>query len=160
MVTLRPATPSDLSLLRRWQCQPHVFAAVGDNNDWSWETELRRSPAWREQLIAEVDGRPVGFVQIIDPAMEDSKYWGCIAPGHRAIDLWIGEHADLGRGCGTQMMQQAIARSFADPTVTAVLVDPLARNRPAHRFYERLGFEFVIGRRFGDESCFVYRLTR
>jgi aminoglycoside 6'-N-acetyltransferase len=40
------------------------------------------------------------------------------------------------------------------------MLDPLAGNRRAHRFYERLGFRFVEHRRFGDDDCFVYRLER
>lgn len=160
MVKLRHATPDDLELLQYWQRQPHVIASGASNDDWAWNTELRRSPDWREQLIAEVDGRPIGFMQIIDPSREDSHYWECIAAGHRAVDIWIGEKADLDRGYGAQMMKQAIARCFADPTVTAILVDPLDTNERAHRFYERLGFEYVVHRRFGDDSCIVYRLTR
>jgi aminoglycoside 6'-N-acetyltransferase len=58
------------------------------------------------------------------------------------------------------MMQQAIERCFADPAVQAILVDPLDCNQRAHRFYERLGFEFVVDRSFGDDSCSVYRLSR
>ena len=42
----------------------------------------------------------------------------------------------------------------------AVLVDPLKTNTHAHRFYERLGFMFSVERRFGEDSCFVYRLGR
>jgi len=59
-----------------------------------------------------------------------------------------------------EMMQLVLARCFADPLVTAVLIDPLANNTRAHRFYERLGFQFVESRRFGDDECFVYRLNR
>src|SRR5690606_18872049 len=72
-IALRPASVADLELLRRWDEQPHVVAS-DPNDDWEWETELARSPDWREQLIAELDGRPVGFVQIIDPAREESRY--------------------------------------------------------------------------------------
>lgn len=158
-VKLRPATPDDLELLKHWDEQPHVIAS-DPNDDWQWETELARSPEWREQLIAEDDGRPIGFLQIIDPAREESRYWGCISEGHRAVDLWVGEAADLGRGYGTQMMKLAIERCFADPTITAILVDPLDCNARAHRFYEELGFEYVVRRRFGEDSCFVYRLAR
>lgn len=156
---LRPATPADLSLLERWQRQPHLKAALGDD-DWQWATELARNPDWREQFIAEVDGRPIGFLQIIDPAREETQYWGCIEGGRRALDLWIGEPDALGKGYGTQIMNLAIERSFADPSVTAILVDPMDSNTRAHRFYERLGFEYVVCRRFGDDSCFVYRLRR
>jgi aminoglycoside 6'-N-acetyltransferase len=135
--------------------------AADPNDDWAWETELRRSPDWREQLIAEVGGRPIGFVEIIDPSREDCQYWGgCIAEDHRAIDLWIGERDAIGLGYGTQMMKQAIKRCFADPSVKAILVDPRDCNDGAHRFYERLGFEYVVHRRCGDDSCIVYRLRR
>jgi aminoglycoside 6'-N-acetyltransferase len=58
------------------------------------------------------------------------------------------------------MMQLALERCFADPAVRAVLVDPLASNTAAHRFYERLGFRFVERRRFGADHCLVYRLDR
>jgi aminoglycoside 6'-N-acetyltransferase len=122
--------------------------------------ELGHSPGWREQLIAEVAGRPVGSVQIIDPALEESHYWGNVPLGLRAIDIWIGEEADLGKGYGTEMMRLALARCFKDPAVFAVHVDPLASNVRAHRFYERLGFLFVERRRFGEDECVVYRLER
>jgi aminoglycoside 6'-N-acetyltransferase len=159
MLRLRPATPADLPLLTRWDDEPHVLES-DPNDDWGWETELARDPDWREQLIAEVDGVPIGFVQIIDPAREDSHYWG-EAPAHlRAIDIWIGEAGYLGRGHGTAMMRLALARCFADPSVTAVLIDPLASNTRAHVFYERLGFRFVERRQFGLDDCFVYRLER
>ena len=52
--------------------------------------------------------------------------------------------------------------SAALPTrqVTAVLVDPLAANERAHRFYERLGFRRIERRLFGADDCFVFRLAR
>jgi aminoglycoside 6'-N-acetyltransferase len=159
VIDLRPATPADLAILQHWDEQDHVIAA-DPNDDWGWEVELSRNPDWREQLIAEIEGRAIGFIQIIDPAREDSHYWGDIAADLRAIDIWIGEEADLGKGYGTKMMQLAIARCFADPAVTAILIDPLASNTRAHRFYERLGFQFIEEHRFGDDDCFVYRLNR
>jgi RimJ/RimL family protein N-acetyltransferase/ubiquinone/menaquinone biosynthesis C-methylase UbiE len=159
MITLRPATLDDLNLLRHWDEQPHVIAA-DPNDDWHWQVELDRTPDWREQLIAEMDSRPIGFIQIIDPAREESQYWGDVAENLRAIDIWIGEATDLGKGYGTQMMELAIARCFADPAVTAILIDPLVSNTRAHRFYERLGFQFVEYRRFGEDDCCVYKLLR
>lgn len=156
---LRAATLNDLDLLCRWDELPQVIAA-DPNDDWGWETELARDPDWREQLIAEVDGRPIGFVQIIDPAREDSHYWGEVPAGLRAIDIWIGEPDALGQGHGTRMMRLALARCFAAPEVTAVLVDPLATNTRSHRFYERFGFARVERRQFGPDDCCVYRLER
>lgn len=158
-LTLRPATLADAALLRHWDEQPHVVAS-DPNDDWNWEVELARTPDWREQLIAEIGGRPVGFLQIIDPAREESRYWGEVPAGLRAIDIWIGEAADLGQGYGTQMMRAAIARCFANPAVTAILIDPLESNVRACRFYERLGFQLLERRRFGLDDCLVYHLPR
>ena len=58
------------------------------------------------------------------------------------------------------MMAMALARCFDDPSVSAVLIDPLASNTRSHRFYERVGFRFLEPRRFGDDECSVYRLDR
>jgi aminoglycoside 6'-N-acetyltransferase len=158
-MNLRPATPADLDLLQHWNEQPHVIAAA-PNANWHWEEELDRTPDWREQLIAEIDGRALGFIQIIDPAQEESHYWGDVAENLRAIDIWIGEETDLGKGYGTKMMQLALAKCFADPSVTAVLVDPLVSNTRVHHFYERLGFRCVDRRQFDEDDCFIYCLNR
>ncbi|TDX29813.1 acetyltransferase (GNAT) family protein [Modicisalibacter xianhensis] len=96
---LRSAMPSDLALLRHWDGQPHVIAS-GPNDDWDWESQLGRSIAWREQLIAEIDGRPVGYLEIIDPARDEKHYWGEVSEGQRAIDIWIGEASDLRKATG------------------------------------------------------------
>jgi aminoglycoside 6'-N-acetyltransferase len=159
VINLRPATIADLDLLRHWDEQTHVLAA-DPNDDWGWDVELDRSPDWREQLIARIEDRSIGFIQIIDPALEDSHYWGDVAPNLRAIDIWIGEESDLGKGYGTEMMRLAILKCFADPVVTAILIDPLASNTRSHRFYERLGFKWIDRRYFGDDDCFIYQLDR
>ena len=65
-------------------------------------------------MIAELDGRPIGFVQIIDPAREESHYWGDAPGGLRAIDIWVGEADDLGKGYGTEIMKLALVRCFTD----------------------------------------------
>jgi aminoglycoside 6'-N-acetyltransferase len=157
---LRSASAADLALLRYWDAKPHVIAARGEDGSFVWESELPRRLDWRELLIAESDGRSIGFIQIIDPAREETHYWGRIESGLRAVDIWIGEEADLGRGYGTTMMRLALERCFAQASVNAVLIDPLASNERAHRFYERLGFKRIERRRFGPDDCYVYRLDR
>jgi aminoglycoside 6'-N-acetyltransferase len=159
-ITLRTALSADLPVLKSWDEKAHVIAASGDDGGYDWETELPRHPSWREFLIAEHDGRPIGVLQIIDPAEEETHYWGDAPANLRAIDIWIGEETDLGRGFGTEMMRLAFERCFASPEVEAVLIDPLASNVRARRFYERLGFTPVGRRTFGSDDCMVYRLDR
>jgi len=158
-IILRQATLADLPLVEHWDKQPHVIDSDPDD-DWNWAVELARFPDWREQLVAELDGRPIGFVQIIDPAREETHYWGDVPENLRAIDIWIGEAEDLGQGYGKAMIYLALDRCFSDDAVTGVLVDPLASNVRAHRFYEREGFKFIERRKFGGEDCFVYRIDR
>ena len=164
-VHLRRAGPADAPLLRRWDRKPQVRLATGadaadGDGGWDWDHELPRDVPWRELLIAEVGGQPVGVLQIIDPQTEETHYWGDVESGLRAIDIWIGEEEDLGRGYGSEMMRLALDRCFADPSVRAVLIDPLAINTRAHRFYERLGFRRIDRRMFGSDDCYVYRLDR
>lgn len=155
----RPATIDDLALLRYWDTKQHVIESDPDD-DWNWSVELNRNPEWREQLIAEPDGVPLGFVQIIDPHHEETHYWGDVEQNKRAIDIWIGEEENLNKGFGTEMMKLAIERCFSNAAVTAILVDPLKTNVRAHRFYERLGFGLLEERTFGGAVCYVYELRR
>ncbi len=159
MITLRTATLEDLETLQYWDTQQHVIDCDPDD-DWEWKIELQRNPEWREQLIAELNNEPIGIVQIIDPYEEETHYWGEVASNKRAIDIWIGEAHNLNKGYGTIMMQMAIDRCFANPNVTSILIDPLKSNIKAHRFYERLGFEFVEERSFDETPCLVYELSR
>lgn len=158
-IILREANIHDLDIITYWDTQEHVIDSDPDD-DWNWEIELNRKPVWREQLIAELNGKPIGFIQIIDPELEETHYWGEIAPNLRAIDIWIGEKEDLNKGYGTVMMTQAINRCFAHADVTAIYIDPLESNHKAHRFYERLGFKFIENRTFDNSPCLIYKLDR
>ena len=156
---LREATLDDLDTVSWWDQQAHIIDADPDDN-YNWEKELNRKPHWREQLVAELDGEAIGFVEIIDPYEDDSHRWGNVTPKLRAIQVWIGESYNLNRGYGTEIMQMAMARCFRHPDVHALLVDPLVSNKKAQRFYGRLGFKFVETKKINNESCYVLKLKR
>jgi aminoglycoside 6'-N-acetyltransferase len=162
VLRLRDATLADVEDLTRWDRDPVVRAASGeeDEDPTDWAAEIAGADEWTQILIAEVDGRAIGTVQIIDPALEHTHYWGDVEPNLRALDIWIGDADDRSGGHGTEMMRQALERCFADTAVTAVLIDPLVSNADAHRFYQRLGFVVVEERTFGGDRCLVHRLDR
>lgn len=110
--------------------------------------------------MAEAEGRPIGFIQVIDPHEEETHYWGDVEPNLRAIDIRIGEEEYLGKGYGTEMMIQALEICFGNPDVKAVLIDPLESNTRAIYFYRKLGFEFLEKRTFGEDECLVLRIMR
>lgn len=157
MLILRPATPADIPLLEAWDKVP-VVAASDPHDDWDWEQTLACEGL--ENLVAELDGRPVGFIQITDLMRDASRYWGEPRPGLMAIDIWIGESNARGSGHGRAMMVQALARCFADQAIHTVLIDPLSTNTEAIGFYQRLGFTFLEHRTFGQDHCAVHHLTR
>lgn len=159
MIRLRTATINDLELLKYWDTKQHVIDCDPDD-DWDWETELNINPEWRQQYVAELHNRPIGFIQIIDPYLEETKYWGNISPNKRAIDIWIGEESDLNRGYGTEMMRLVIEKCFSESSVSGILIDPLKTNTKAHKFYKRLGFEFIEERQFDGVDCYVFELKR
>ncbi|MFT3711855.1 MAG: GNAT family N-acetyltransferase [Archangium sp.] len=164
-MSLRIATPADQPLLEKWDQEPDVVFCTGekpppDEDDWDWGVELARNVSWREQLIIQEDARPIGVVQIIDPRVEETHYWGECEPDLRAIDIWLGEPGDRSRGLGRQAMELTIARCFAPKNVKAIIIDPLVANVRAIKFYERLGFKFIGERYFGNDHCHVMRLDR
>jgi aminoglycoside 6'-N-acetyltransferase len=156
-ITLRPATPDDIPLLEQWDGEP-VVAASDPNDDWDWPQTL--AAVGLENLMAELDGEPIGFIQITDLVRDESRYWGEPQPGFMAIDIWIGEADVRGQGHGRAMMNRAIARCFADPAIHTILIDPISTNTDAIAFYRRLGFAFLEDRQFGDDHCAVHQLTR
>jgi aminoglycoside 6'-N-acetyltransferase len=167
-ITLRPATVDDIAMLKAWDREPHVIASTTDDPDAdeahegvTWEDEIAMQSGVYWYMIAELDGRPIGALQFIDPHLEPTHYWGEIEPALRAIDIWIGPADMLGKGYGDAMMRSAIALCFADPEVEAIVIDPLASNTRAHRFYQRFGFKPQGLRLFNHEdACLVHRLTR
>lgn len=152
-LTLRRAASTDVPTLERWDAAPHVMAVSGDDGPWDWEREI--DVPWQEVWIAEIDGRAVGVVILLNAFAEPSHYWGEVSPGTYAIDIWIGEVDLLHRGYGTQMMRHAIDRAFSDNHANEILIDPLAANTDAIEFYKHMGFDVVGPRRFGTDDCVV-----
>ena len=164
---LRPATRQDIPQLSLWDLDPDVIASTTDDPDaelafegLEWEAEIDGQTDVYRYYIALLDERPVGAMLVIDPHLEHTHYWGEIEPGLRALDIWIGHPDDRGKGVGVAMMELAISMCFADCSVKAIVIDPLASNGRAHAFYQRLGFVPVGRRMFGEDDCLVHRLTR
>lgn len=160
MIKFRHVTIEDLDLLKYWDTKQHVIDCDPDE-DWDWDEELSYDPDWRELYIAELNNKPIGAVQIIDPHLEETHYWGInVGQNKRAIDIWIGEEYNLNKGYGTIMMHIAIKKCFENEKVKTILIDPLKSNTKAQRFYRRFGFEFIEDRFVEGILCSIYELKR
>lgn len=166
-LALRPATLADVPLLSQWDREPHVIRATTDDpratmafGNHDWNEDLAQQSTVSFYMIAEVAGNPVGAMQIIDPELEPTHYWGDIESNLRAIDIWIGRAEDLSKGYGTEMMRLALRLCFENPNVNGIVIDPLCTNTRVHKFYQRLGFKIVGRQLFGNDDCLVHRLSR
>lgn len=160
-VTLRPAISDDSLILKIWDLDEAVGDSGGEDDTYDWDYELPRVVSWREFLIAEMDGHPIGALVLINILDEESHYWGKDSPDNSwAIDIWIGSVDYRSRGFGTEMMKQALARCFDVHGASQVLIDPLQSNSRAIAFYRRLGFQDVGPKRFGDDDCLVMSISR
>jgi aminoglycoside 6'-N-acetyltransferase len=163
MFQLRQATIEDASLLKFWDQQEHVLRArnlTQPDNEWIWEIELKRRLEWRELLIGLMNDRPIAFMQVIDPLLEETHYWGEVTPNQLAVDIWIGDIKETAQGYGTILMKMLLDRCFTNPKIERVILDPLVTNTKAIRFYDRLGFQLIERRKFGEDDCYVYAINR
>lgn len=149
-----------MPILEMWDEDADVQSSGGEDDNLDWALEIGREVNWREILLAEHQGSPVGVAVLIDAREEETHYWGVdVEKGAWAIDIWIGEARNRSRGFGGQLMKAALTRCFFDHGASAVLVDPLLANVRAIKFYRREGFEAVGPRMFGGDECLVMRAT-
>ncbi len=179
-ITLRRVTPDDFPLLARWLAEPHVHrwwfhesSPDAVERDFG-PTARGEEPA--EDLLALVDGEPVGLVQRCRwedwPAEREELVTGSggridVPPGALTVDYLLGDFGANGRGLGPRVIAVACADAWTTyPEATAVLVPVAAANRRSWRALEKAGFRFVgeadlePDNPVDDRRHVVYRLDR
>ncbi|SDU56380.1 GNAT family N-acetyltransferase [Jiangella alkaliphila] len=172
----RPLTRADFPLLHRWLDRPHVARW------WNHETTpeaLERDFGGTtdgtepgEDLLALVDGAPVGLVQrsrLADFAEYEDEFAALteVPDGAVTIDYLVGDPARVGRGLGTEMIRAVVVDTWAIRSdVPAVLVAVVAANTASWRALEKAGFGRVAegpmepDNPADDPLHFVYRIDR
>lgn len=175
-ITWRPLAESDFPLLRVWLEQPRV--ARWWNHDTSPEAVRRDfGPAVRgeeptENLLALLDGRPIGLVQRCCLAdypeyLEELTPVVDVPAGAMSIDYLIGEPDQLGHGVGPRMIASMIARTWLDhPAATCIIVPVVAANRASWRALEKAGLRGIgegsikPDNPIDDPRHYVYRIDK
>ncbi|MET8770464.1 GNAT family N-acetyltransferase [Streptomyces sp. NPDC004658] len=153
MITWRRVQERDFPLLRTWLEQPHV------KRWWNHETTVEAvardfGPAARgqepsEDLLALLDGRPVGLVQrarLLDypDYLAELAALVRVPDGAMTIDYLVGDPHRTGQGVGTAMIRDVIVRTWDEhPDAPCVLVPVVAANRASWRALERAGMRRV-----------------
>ncbi len=135
----RAVTKKDAALLKRWISSPHWKQWWGDP-----ETELAEildnlDSEAVEPMIAELDGKPIAYVQTYDPHMEDEHPYQDQPFGTFGIDLSIGEASDLNKGHGSAILT-ALAGLLFEEGAVRLIIDPDPSNAAAIRAYAKAGF--------------------
>ena len=141
-------TETDLPRLAEWLERPHV-------SDW-WDTcgsleEVREkylpqsaTESSATRYFAYLDGVPIGYIQSYVAADAGDGWWkNENDPGVRGIDQFLADGERLGRGLGTQMVQEFTQFLFRDPIVTRIQADPSPENSRAIRCYEKAGLRRI-----------------
>ena len=98
-----------------------------------------RQPGW-DSFILCVQGRPVGYLQCFDLALDTGRTFPLERRATRGLDLFIGEPAYLGQGHGAAFLRLVAECLLARPDVRRVIGDPEPANRRSRHAFEKAGF--------------------
>src|SRR3712207_1169319 len=142
-ITLRPVTVDDFPLLARWLAEPHVhrwwFHDVGLDAVERDFGPVARGEEPAEDLLALLDGRPVGLVQrcrwqdypdYLEELRAGSAGRIDVPRVALSVDYLLGPPDLVGRGLGPRVIAAACTDGWAAyPDATAVIVPVAAGNR-------------------------------
>ena len=136
----RPLGPADLALVAGWLEQPHVAQWwASDGEDRIAEIRAALADPSTEPFVVVLDGRPIGYIQVYDPHLEEAHPYADQPPGTLGIDQFIGEPDLVGHGHGPRLVAAFVERLF-QAGASRVLTDPDPANRRAIHAYEKAGF--------------------
>jgi ribosomal protein S18 acetylase RimI-like enzyme len=180
---VRPATPDDAALMARLI---DIAAAGLPSHLWSTTAEPGQSPlevgeararrdsggfSWRNAIMAEVDGRPVGMLlgyRLEAPTEEDRAALAELpdlvrpfieleheVPGTFYINAFAVLEGFRGRGIGAALLEAARQRA-AELGCALLSVQAFSENPRSVAFYERHGFRRIAERPVVPHPCYPY----
>jgi aminoglycoside 6'-N-acetyltransferase len=145
-VALRPMDSTDLDLVVRWRHSTHV-RTWWDEPGSADEVRAHYLPRLggddpTRLWVAEIDGRPAGFVQAYRVGAHDEDVATTSQPDAVGIDYLIGEPELCGQGSGTRVIWEFVRDVVAVeyPGARYVLASPSRRNAASLRVLAKCGF--------------------
>jgi aminoglycoside 6'-N-acetyltransferase len=136
---IRPMTPGDLALVRRWLETPEVMRWWGQPDEqYALVSDDLDHPDMAQFIVA-IDDHPFAYVQCYALGTWNEGF-GAQPPGTRGIDQFIGEPGMIGQGHGSGFLRQ-----FVDTLLLSglprIVTDPDPDNGRAIRAYAKAGFQ-------------------
>lgn len=135
----RDLTERDLPLLRRWLEQPHWRECWDEPDVAIAHMAEAMESIETEPLVVELAGKPIAYLQLYDPHLEDGHPYQDQPFGTLGVDVSIGPAELVGQGHGSALLAQFVEQLF-DEGCPRVIIDPDPANRRAIRAYEKAGF--------------------
>lgn len=145
----RPLLHSDLPLLHRWLCGPHVARWFGQKSLAEVEEEYGGYLDGVEPVypfVAVYEGRDVGMMcwEHFGDFPQMAALYGVSDPDATNCDVLLGDRELAHRGLGPAMIRTFLEQIvFADPRSTTSIIDPHTDNASAIRAYEKAGYRFL-----------------
>ena len=141
-ISLRPATPEDRFLIRRWLSDPQVQSWWGTAASAEAEITLALASAAALPRIIEGDGIPIGYAHAVEHGVWATRLPEGVPAGAWEVDYFVTPAAHDAT-TGSVALELLTGDVFA--TTLAVACSGLVsiRNETAARAYERAGFRWL-----------------
>ena len=142
-ICLRPATPEDRFLIRRWLSDPQVQSWWGTAASAEAEVTLALASAAALPRIIERDGIPIGYAHAIETGLWAKAPPEGVPAGAWDVNYFVASAEGDDAGIGSAVLALLTEEMFA--TTLAVACSGLVsiRNETAARAYERAGFRWL-----------------
>jgi RimJ/RimL family protein N-acetyltransferase len=142
-LSLRPATPGDRFLIRRWLADPAVQEWWGDAAGAEAAVTLAMESATALPRIIEHGGAPIGYAHAVEIGVWAEERPQDLPAGTWDIDLFIASAEHRGQGLATGALALLTEEVFGTTLAVACSAVVSIRNEAAARAYERAGFRWL-----------------
>ena len=142
-ITLRPATPEDRFLIRRWLSDPQVQSWWGTAASAEAEITLALASTAALPRIIERDGIPIGYAHAVETGLWAKELPEGVPAGAWDVDYCVAPAAGDADGIGGVVLALLTEEVFATTLAVACSGLVSVRNEAAARAYERAGFRWL-----------------
>lgn len=140
---LRPATPDDRFLIRRWLADPDVRAWWGNGASAEAGITLALQSATALPRIIELDGRPIGYAHAVEIELWAEERAQELPAGTWDIDLFLASAEHRGTGLDRAALVLLTEEVFATTLAVACSAAVSLWNEAAARAFEGAGFRWL-----------------
>jgi len=142
-VRLRPATPEDRFLIRRWLAEPEVQSWWGTAASAEAEITLAMDSTPALPRIIECEGGPIGYAHAVEIGLWAERQHEGVPAGGWDVDYFVASAARPQANLGAAVLVLLTEEVFATTLAVACSAVVSIRNEMTARSYEQAGFRWL-----------------